>query len=158
MYVAFLLRFRPFFFNEIILDGLDEGLWDGLFRLFYHALCMLKLLNYCFLWFLDFLLSGAFRRVLFCIRKLHLAFVLSDIPWLFPDFLCFDHCRKPMKMPQALMPRMRMRLMMWKEKIPMPKLKKTRTARTKKKYMMSCDEEALLPATWHGEIHLGSKC
>ena len=23
---------------------------------------------------------------------------------------------------------------------------------------MSCDEEALSPATWHGEIHLGSKC
>jgi len=42
----------------------------GLFCLFYHAFCMLKLLNYCFLWFLDFLLGGAFLRLLFCNRKL----------------------------------------------------------------------------------------
>ncbi|KAL3591107.1 hypothetical protein D5086_009747 [Populus alba] len=42
--------------------------------------------------------------------------------------------------------------------IPMPKLKKTRTARTKKKYMMSCDEKHSRQQLGMEEIHLGSKC
>ncbi|KAJ6683122.1 hypothetical protein OIU74_021222 [Salix koriyanagi] len=66
--------------------------------------------------------------------------------------------RKLVRMQPVLMLRMRTRarLVMWKEKIPMLKLK-TRMAATKN-YMMSCDEEALLPANsaWRS-ILAGSK-